>query len=397
MNSVKKLTAHYSVIQFIHNCTLCSVLAFSTPFLQDRGFTNSQIGTVLSLASLISIVLNPLLASFSDRHSELPIKTIASILLGISAVGSGLLIFLPSLFIPTAIISGVLYLLSRVQGTFLVSLAMDHVYSGVDLNFSLARGFGSVGYAAMAYFMGYAVDFMGTKVIMLVILVGALIDVFAIMLFPQVEAKAQKDSKDDENQETIGLFEFMKRNPRFMLVVIAVVLVYVSHTFINTYTINVVESIGGTSKEMGIGTAIAALVELHGMAIVPWMRKKFGNAGALLKLAAITFMVKSIITILAPNIFVFYIAQLTQFFGFATIIPAGVFFVNENVSKANKVKGQSVFDMGLIISGIISNKVGGMLFDATNVRTTLFIGTIITAVGTVMLFLVLAGRKKNKV
>ena len=394
----KKTTAQYAFIQFIHNCTLCSTLAFSKTFLQARGFSDSEVGVILAIAGVLGIIVNPLIASFSDKHSEIPMKSISGVLLLSSAVGALLLIVLPNLFIPTAVLTMILYTLSRMQGTFLTSLAMEHVYAGKDLNFSLCRGFGSIGYAVMAAVMGYGVELLGSWMIMAVILIGGVLDAVLIFTFPRPaddrdSVKGRNDNSTE--QEAIGLFRFAMNNFRFILVVFAVILIYASHQFINTYTINIVESLGCTSKEMGIGTAIAAVVELPGMAIVPWMRKKFGNSGALLELAAVTFIVKSLMTAFAPNIYVFYAAQVLQFFGFATIIPAGVFFVNEHINEANKVKGQSVFDMSLVISGILFNLLGGLFYEHTDVKTTLLIGTGISIFGTVLLFIILAGYKNK--
>ncbi len=404
MKAEKNMTVQYAFLQFLHNASLCSILAFITPYLQaietksgTRMFSDSQIGTVLALGSFVGIIISPILASFSDKHPSIPLKSITAILLLISAVGGALLLILPNFFLPVALISVVLYSMSRTQGTFLTSLGMEHVYAGENLNYSLCRGFGSIGYAVMAFFMGYAVDWFGSGIIMILLLACCGLDALLVLFFPKVKNSGDnKSSSDSVEQEAISLLEFAKRNIRFIAVVFAVVLIYASHQFINTYTINIVRNLGGTEKEMGIGTAIAAVLELPGMALVPWLRKKLGSAGALLKLSAVAMIIKSIITLIAPSIFVFYIAQCIQFFTFAVIIPGGVFFVNETIDPANKVKGMSIFDMGLVISGILFNKIGGMLFDSSSVELTLLVGTIVTAVGTVLLFVLLAGGKFNK-
>ncbi len=402
MKATKNMTVQYAFLQFLHNASLCSILAFITPYLQaietesgSRMFSDSQIGTVLALGSFVGIIISPILASFSDKHTKIPIKSITALLFLISAAGGALLLLLPSFFLPVSIITIILYSMSRTQGTFLTSLGMEHVYAGEDLNFSLCRGFGSIGYAIMAFFMGYAVDWFGSPIIMILLLACCGLDAVLVLFFPKVKNAKEAKADDSVEQEAISLLEFAKRNSRFIAVVFAVVLIYASHQFINTYTINIVRHLGGTEKEMGIGTAIAAVLELPGMALVPWLRKKLGSAAALLKLSAIAMIIKAIITLIAPSIFVFYIAQCIQFFTFAVIIPGGVFFVNETIDPANKVKGMSIFDMALVISGILFNKIGGMLFDSSSVELTLLIGTIVTAVGTVLLFILLAGGKFN--
>ncbi len=399
MNSEKKMNIEYSVLQFLHNASLCSILAFITPYLQSieksdgsRMFTDSQIGTVLALGSLFGIIISPLLASFSDKHTAIPLRNITAALFFVSVLGGLLLLILPELFLPVAVITVVLYAMSRTQGTFLTTLGMEHVYAGENLNFSLCRGFGSIGYAAMAFFMGYAVNWFGSAVIMILLIICLGLGSVFVLFFPRVTGNKSEIS-DETEQEAISLIEFAKRNSRFIAVVFAVVLIYASHQFINTYTINIVRNLGGTEKEMGIGTAIAAVLELPGMALVPTLRKKFGSAAALIKFSAIAMIVKSLITLIAPNIFVFYIAQCFQFFSFAVIIPGGVLFVNEAIDPANKAKGISIFDMSLVISGILFNKIGGMLFDVSSVSLTLTVGTVITAVGTVLLFILLAGGK----
>ncbi|MCB0123087.1 MAG: hypothetical protein KDE58_12620, partial [Caldilineaceae bacterium] len=67
------------------------------------------------------------------------------------------------------------------------------------------------------------------------------------------------------------------------------------------------------------------------------------------------FVLKALLTLLAPTIGWFYVAQCLQFFAFAMFTPAAVFYVNEVIPGVDKVNGQAGMAMALGISGMIGN------------------------------------------
>ena len=63
-----------------------------------------------------------------------------------------------------------------------------------------------------------------------------------------------------------------------MAIVFSIALLFFSHILINTYTIQIIENVGGSSSDMGIATAIAGFVELPAMAFFPLLFRRIQSA-----------------------------------------------------------------------------------------------------------------------
>ena len=171
-----------------------------------------------------------------------------------------------------------------------------------------------------------------------------------------------------------------------MIFVVGVILVFFTHTIINNFFIQVITPIDGTESQMGIAVFIAAIVELPAMAMFNVMRKKI-DCSTLLKISVIIFGLKHLLTFLATNVFMVYVAQVLQIGAYAIFIPASVYYVNEVISKPDLVKGQSMVTVGITASGIIANLAGGILLDTIGVHDLLMIGVVVSVIGALIVFM----------
>lgn len=385
----KKLTLRYIFMQSFFWMSGCCTLCYSTVFLLSRGFTNTEVGTTLALANVLAIVCQPMLASFADKTTKVSIRQITTMLLTLSAVFSLAQFFLPKVVIPTAILTLMITALTRMQQTFITSLAMEHIYGGVNMNFSLCRGIGSLSFALVSLSMGFAVERFGASIVMLANFVFIVATMLVTARFPRPSEEEKNEIKNEGEspKQASGLLTFAVKNKRFLLVIISLVLIYLSHVFINTFTIQIMNNVGGSSSDMGIAAAIGGFLELPAMALFPFLLKKIGSASAILKISGIFMVIKALVTLAAPNVAVIYVAQCLQFFSYAMIVPACIYYVNRIIASEDKVKGQSCMDLSLCISGVIGNILGGVLLDLSGVATMLVIGIISSTVGVILLFI----------
>lgn len=378
-----RLTLRYSLVQGSYWMTGCCVMTFATVFLLSRGFTNTQVGLTLSLAGGLSILMQPFLAAFADKTKKLSLNSIIALTLAGSLLITGLLFLTPNLLIPTAVLFLVLQCFQNIQQALITSLAMGHINSQGNLNFSLARGIGSLVFACLSFSMGFLVDSFGGGIVLPVNLAAISLCLIFVLCFPQPKPVPQHTQVQASNFKS-----FVRQNQRFMLVVLSMVLVLFSHVLINTYTIQIIEDLGGTSKDMGIATAVAGWIELPAMAAFPFLLRKFKSAGLLLKLAALFMVIKTLATILAPTVMWFYFAQCFQLLSFAMYIPASVYFVNRIVKPGDKVKGQTYMGLAMSVSGMLGSLCGGLLIDAFGVKASLSAGLAVSVVGLICLVLV---------
>ena len=373
----------------------CTTFSFASVYLLSRGFSNSQIGLTLTLASAFTIVFQPIVAAFADKTRKLALRNIVAIILGGIAVASFLLMITPELIIPIIILFIINSAFFSAQIPLVTSMAMEHVNSGVPVNYSLSRGIGSLAFAILCSSMGFLVDDFGAWVIMLANIGLGVIGAVLVSLFPKPQKPPIINLK--ENAKASGLMEFALKNKNFMLVVLSVALIFFSHVVINAFTIQIVNNIGGNNSDMGIAVAIAAFLELPAMALFPRIYRKVRNAGLILKVAGAFFVIKAVVTLFAPSISWFIVAQCIQFFAYAMLTPASVYYVNEVISDVDKNKGQMFMLMTGALCGLVANLVSGLILDSSGgVKLMMIVSIAVSFAGLVMLVLVDKSKGKRK-
>lgn len=388
----KRLTRHYSLIQAIYIMGYCSIYSYAAVFLLARGFSNSQVGLTLTLSSVLGLLVQPVVANFADKTKKYALRTIvAAMLLGM-IVFALLLFIIPKPVLGVGILYVILLTFFATQIPLVTTMSMDHINSGVPINYSLARGIGSFAFAILSIVLGYLVDDFGAGVIMLVNIALGLFAFVLVLSFQK--AKRGGEGSVEGDVQPSGLLQFAKGNKRFIAIVGSISILFFSHVTISTFMIQIIENVGGSSADMGMANSIAAIVELPAMALFPLLYKKVHNAGLLMKISAVAFVVKTVVTLLAPSVFWVYVSMSLQFFAYAMFIPASVYYVNEVISGADQNKGQALMGMVMGISGLLGNILGGVMLDTSGgVPFMLTVGLAVSVLGFVML--VLIDRKKT--
>ena len=75
-NFKSSLTPRYACIQGFFWMSFAAVMGFTSIYLLDAGFTNTQIGLLIAAAGTISAFLQPVLAGYADKPDSPSLKTI---------------------------------------------------------------------------------------------------------------------------------------------------------------------------------------------------------------------------------------------------------------------------------------------------------------------------------
>lgn len=388
MQKNKILDIKYALIQVLYLGAFCGLMGYASVYLLDKGFNNATIGFTLAAVSVISVFSQPAVASFADKHKNISLQKIIEVLVAVAVILSismyfmkGATILLLCIFVTIATC------LTTVQPLF-NSLAFIFEKYGIEINFGLARGLGSAAYAFVSFLLGFLVEDFSASIIPIVyiILNILLIVVVHVFVVPK-SAKLQDTAETQTGEETkqLSFFGFCKKYQRFMLFILGNVVVFLTHTIINNFFIQVITPIGGTESQMGTAIFLAAIVELPAMAMFNKIREKI-NCARLLQISAIIYALKHILTAFAPNMTVIYIAQLMQIGSYAIFLPAGVYYATQVVDQDDLIKGQSLLTMGFTASGIIANLIGGILLDAIGVHSVLMVGGVVSVIGALIVY-----------
>lgn len=378
----QNLTVSYSFIQGFYWMNFSAIMGFASLYLLDGGFTNTEIGMIIAIAGIISAILQPLIAGYADRSSSPSLKKIVLGLIFIQLVLGFLMLFaFQKAFVFTGILYGCTITLLQLLTPFVNSLGMESINQGKKLNFGAARGMGSVAYALMSYLLGAVAEKTGAVSVPVSISVMSLALVSALMFFPFHKTETLHTGPKTETSNPLAFFRKYKR---FSVVLIGCIFIYLSHVLLNSFTFQIVESKGGGSAEMGTSMAIAALAELPTLFLFTFMLKK-ARCDFWFRICGIFFTLKSLGTLLAPDIPVFYGIQFLQMLGWGLIAVSSVYYVNSIMEEQDAIKGQAYITMTYTLGSVIGALLGGALIDAVGINAMLIFATISAAAGMLIL------------
>lgn len=378
-------TAVYSVIQALYWMLFGSIIAFAPVFLLDQGLSASSIGVLVALANTAGAFLQPAVAALADRRRSFSLSRLISLFaLGVTLCG-GLVFWLPRgamLLMFAGLITLTWILMPLVN-----AVGMVFNQAGMSCNYGIARAMGSLGFAALSFFMGRLIPARGAQWIPIVaaVLAALLGLMFRFVRIPAVSL----GSAGDDPRPADGLRGFFRRYPGFFLVLAGVMLIFSFHNLTSTYLIQLIRHVGGGEADLANTLGLAALLELPAMIGFQFLARRLGSAGVM-KVAAVFWVVKAGAYLAAGQVFHIYGTQVFHGLAFAPFMPAIVYYSNERMRSGDGIKGQAMMTTANTMGGILGNTMGGFLIDLAGVPMMLAAGAALALTGAAALFAGLA-------
>ena len=400
---MKFSTLRYTLINITYFMAFCTVHAYAAVYLLDRGFTNTQIGLLLAVANITSAMAQPMVASLIDRQEMFTNRNVMIICAGIIAAGSALLLVADTNKILVFIVFALIYMIQFTYMPVMTALNFEYQNHGINIIYGLARGLGSAGFAITSALVGGIVEKEGVRILLYLNIVIMAVQMVIVYFFKlPKDAKTGENGKPDESvndinseEETSSLTAFLGKYPAFVLMLAGTVLIFFTHNMLNDYLIQIVRPLGGSEKHLGYATFIAAFLELPTMAAMTFFSKKL-SMRVMLVISGIAFTVKALIMTLATNIPMVYISQSMQLLAYAVFIPASAYYVSQNISETDQVKGQAFVTSCFTLSGVFSSLLCGVILDHMGVKAMLVIGSIVSVAGAGLLTRAMLSTKRAK-
>lgn len=385
MKHTLRPTAQYTVIQGTYWASYCCVVAFSSVYLLSLGFTNVQIGTLISVSGLLSALLQPLVSKLADGLRRMSLRQFTALLTALFLAGGATLLFLPGR--QTGMYAFLLILVQLIM-PLTSALGMAAIDGGFPLNFGVARSAGSILYGAASALCGRLVLEFGERSIPAAMTVLNVILLLAILAFrfADTERSAATEPQEEAPKKKGGLFVFRYRHALPLL--LGVVCLFISHNILNVYTFQIVQPLGGDSEAMGDLLFVQSLLELPVMFLFSWMLTK-KSSRFWVQLSGTGFFFHALGMWLAPNMTVAYLVQIFEMTGYALYTLAAIYFVNEQVEEAERVQGQAWFAMAITLGNVLASFAGGALLDWAGAWMLLAFATVTGGGGMVVLALLL--------
>lgn len=381
MEQSKSINIKYSLLQGIYFVGFCTVLGYAAVYLGSIGMSSSLIGIVLAVANILTSIGQPALGSYIDK-TNISMKRVLILMFGVCAILSAVLMITSKVTFVAAVVFVALATVLYTTMPLINSLAFAFQKKGIDVKFGVARGIGSVAYALTSLVLGNVVKTISPKLMPIAFIV---IFLGILPLLKSFKVPDEENIKEEVKEvETESTSQFVKKHMKFMIFLLGFILVYFDHTVINNFFIYVVKNVGGNTGDMGNAVFLAALLELPTMALFEKFKNKINIKTAII-ISAIFFSIKHILTYLATNMFLIYLAQATQMLAYALFIPASVYYVDKLFDVKDAVKGQALVTTSMTVSGILASLLGGIMLDSIGVYETLFLGLILSVLGTVIM------------
>lgn len=382
-----KLTLRYSITHFTHWAAGTASVSFATLYLMNRGVSAGVAGTLLALSGLLSCISQPFLAAAADRAKKV---IIVDMLVWMTLICC--LCFVLQLIpgIPV-MMAGICYMIgiwcSDAMVPILNALSVAYEDAGYEINYGMGRGVGAVASAVSALGVGFIIAKFGTVWMILFLLFFRAAGIFALIGYPKIEKNASEKStrKNRNTENSCKLLQFAVRYKWYCISLLAVLFLGMFHAMTENYMIVIMEKLRGDSSNVGVAIFIASMVAFPVICCFSILYKRF-NVTVILKIAAVSFLAKSILFYFAGSVTAIYFIQLLQITSYAFLAPAQVYYANEKVKTSDMVKGQAFITAAYALGCSAGNFVGGQLVPmGANVIMQAGIGMAL--IGTVVMFL----------
>lgn len=377
----RSLTLRYSLTQFGYWAATTGTASFAAAYLLNRGLASGTVGLFLAIAGLLSCITQPIFASAADRAKNFVLKKML-VSLTVVCCACFSVQLLPEL---PVLVVGLLFLVglwtSDAMFSLVNALCCAYDEAGYGINYGIGRGVGSVASAVTSLVLGFVIAKLGYDWMLIILVAVRLLSIVIIVGYPKIEKPACTEDEDT----CCSISTFFSRYKWYCASLLAILFLGMFHAMTETYLISIMERLGGDSSNVGIALFICSVVAAPVILCFSAVRKHLKD-GTLLKIAAITFLVKAVLFYFAKTITTVYLLELLQITSYGFLAPTMVYYANAKVSSHDMCKGQAFITAAYALGCSGGNFVGGQLL-VYGVDVILIAGIIMALLGTIVMFL----------
>ncbi len=362
----KNANAFYIIIQFLYFAAFSIPCSFSAAYLLGRGFSDGQIGIILGIGCLLNVAFQMMLVSFVQRTG----MRVGNVIVGVHVItlaAALALLFTHGGGILFTVLFTILSVLVQSTVSFVCALYRGYHERGIRINFSIGRGFGSAAFSLGSLVGGHVIAASSPDVFPVLYMVPCILFCIFVLLFhaPNVEER-QPESVTPAEKKIL-----LKEYPQFYAFFWGAIFIITSHSFTQTYLLQILQRVGGDSADLGTAVFISAMMELPAMVLYRKMADRLGNR-RLLAFAGFVWVLKNFLIMLAPSVYFIFAAELLQFAGYAIYVPAGMRYVAHTLPESEFLKGQAMIGSAYTVGSLIANVIGGPMLEHLGLRVTLW-------------------------
>lgn len=372
----------FAMMQAFYWAGFCILFAYVTPYLLSLGYTNTQVGVIVSANSAASVIGQPVFGYICDKTRSMK-KVMALSFLGGALLSLGFLVIgenYYALLVLTTVIAFV------VQAVYPLIDSWTEINSQTypTTNYGVTRAIGSIGYAITSALAGVFFSdhgftwifplFTGTMVLCLITCAGP------------------HDTTASQQKEPVRLKDIGKLlgNYQYISFVVIATIMYIAYRSCHSFLAVLMESVGGTTADLGYAWSILGISEVPFLLIAGLLLKKMKDSHLIL-VSMFFFILRVFLPTLATTPTQLIWMTALQGLSYGLFLPASVHFIARVVPRelANTAQAFAVAmyaGIGISASGII----GGILADAFGIVSIYQIATVVITITTIAFAIVVS-------
>lgn len=351
-----------------------AMMPLLSQYFKSIGLNGTQIGIIVSLTSLISILAQPFWGMMCDKTQKT--KKILIIIIVITAIIS---IFIPLFkgYYSLILIFLLLYLFNSGIGPIIETMAINS-----DIDFGKIRQWGAIGFAMAVFVSGVIADRFGLHWIFIILSISYIIAIFFIK---PIEMKRTLHIGGHTHGQ--GISQLMK-NKKY--------LVFLSSTFFVSGAIEgnniffglLYENLGGTITGIGVAFLLFAGSEAPFMKWTYIGIRKWGVENMLI-FSALISMLRFAWYSTNPSPTTVLIFFMIQGISIGTYLVSAAQFIRENTRQELRATAMAIYaSSSMGFGGMVCKLVSGIILDYSGIDTVYLFFSVFTFIGIIPLVIV---------
>ncbi|MFA9557038.1 MFS transporter [Evansella sp. AB-rgal1] len=361
---------------FVLFSSFAVILMFVPLYLQELGLSTSQIGFIVAMGSVVSIVSQPMFGFISDKTQSK--RKVLFIIITLSLLIS--FAFFSVQTYHALLFWFILFMFfSRASGPLTESFTMQFALKN-NKNYGAMRAFGDIGTGTAAIAVGTLIGLIGIQY------VGYIYAAFILLAIPIVFS-LQEDNHNHVKKPTrfsyISIQQLLK-NKRYISFVFICFIIFISHKMNDSLFSIYLSNLGANEAQIGKAWMLATFSSVPVFALTGVLIKKYHEM-LLVSIASILYCVRWFLYGFFDNSEILTYLQLMQGITFPILFVAAFSYITKIIPKEASATGQLIFIAATMgIGGLIGSAGGGWLMDKYTPQIAYFTGSSITVVGTLL-------------
>lgn len=395
----RRITVKYCFLQGGYWTLAAVAMAFTTPLLEAKGFSGTEIGILSAVKYLAVLIFQMVLGSFADKHAEkVPLQRMLILMTFVNIIFS-FLFYLTGHTMWMAMLTLIIFGMTIHCASPLVdSLSIQYMNHGVKMNYAISRACGSLCWAVFCVVVGLIADAFGANRILIFQIVVSFL--FAFFAFNMDAVDFSKERKKEEKTEDLAsensdmecetgevhsCFYLLKHFPKYSLFLLGLVFVFAAYNMNSTFLIDWIEGMGGNHADYGMAQFVLAMAEIP-VALVFYRIRGQVSIDKLMVVCAFFCFLRATATTFSGSVTLVILSQALELLGLSIYYVGTVYFVMDYLLQADAVKGASLINLAGMGLGEMAGSIScGLIKDAFGLRNLMLLSSGVGFVGVVVM------------